>query len=93
MTKLDKRKFVERLAKEAEEAAGRQDLKTLKAYRINKMPNNGFRNNDVPVEDTDGNVLSKEAEKLARWKEHFESILNWSEPEQVQSNLSMRTPL
>ena len=47
MTKLDKRKFVERLAEEAEEAAGRQDLKTL--YRINKMLNNGFKNSDVPV--------------------------------------------
>ena len=62
--------------------AGRQDLKTL--YRINKMLNNhGFKNNDVPVKDTDGNVLSKEAEKLARWKEHFENILNRPEPEQV----------
>ena len=29
ITKLDKRKFVERLAEEAEEAAGRRDLKTL----------------------------------------------------------------
>ena len=47
MTKLDKRKFVERLAEEAEEAAGRQDLKTL--YGINKMLNNGFKNSDVPV--------------------------------------------
>ena len=75
MTKLDKRKLVERLAEEAEEAAGRQDLKTL--YRINKMLNN------VLVKDTDGNVLSKEAEKLARWKEHFENILNRTEPEQV----------
>ena len=81
MTKLDKRIFVERLAVEAEEAAGRQDLKTL--YRINKMLNNGFKNNDVPVKDADGNVISKEAEKLARWKEHFESILNRPEPEQV----------
>ena len=49
MTKLDKRKLVERLAEKTEEAADRQDLKTLKAYRINKMLNNGFRNSDVPV--------------------------------------------
>ena len=81
MTKLDKRRFVERLADEAEEAAGRQDLKTL--YRINELLNNGFKNNDVPVKDIDGNVLSKETEKLARWKEHFKSILNRPEPEQV----------
>ena len=47
------------------------------------MLNNGFKNNDVPVKDMDGNVLSKEGEKLACWKEHFESILNRPEPEQV----------
>ena len=78
MTKLDKRKYVERLA---EEAAGKQDLKTL--YKINKTLNNGFKNSDVPVKDADGNVISKEAEKLTRWKEHFESILNRPEPDHV----------
>ena len=81
MTKIEKRKFVERLTEEAQEAAGRQDLKAL--YRINKMSNNGFKSNDVPVKDRGGNVLSKEAEKFARWKEHFERILNRPEPEQV----------
>ena len=35
ITKLDKRKFVEILAVVAEEAAGREDLKTI--YRINKV--------------------------------------------------------
>ena len=44
---------------------------------------NGFKNNDVRVKGIDGNVLSKEAEKLAPWKEHFEGILNMPEPEQV----------
>jgi len=54
-------------------------LKTL--YRINKTLNSDFKNNDVPVKDIDGNILLKEAEKLARWKEHSESILNRPEPE------------
>ena len=49
MTKLGKRIFVERLVVEAEEAACKQDFKTL--YRINKMLNNCFKNNDVPVKD------------------------------------------
>ena len=44
---------------------------------------NGFKNNDVRVKGIDVNVLSKEAEKLAPWKEHFKSILNMPEPEQV----------
>ena len=47
------------------------------------MLNNGFKNSSVPVKDIDENVLLKEAEKLAHWKEHFESILNRPEPEQV----------
>ena len=81
MTNLDKKKFVERLAEEAEKGSGRQDLKTL--YRINIMLNKGFKNNDISVKDMDGNVLSKEAEKLAHWKVHCGSILNRPEPEQV----------
>ena len=39
MTKLDKRKFEERLADETDVAAGTQDLNTL--YRITKALNNG----------------------------------------------------
>lgn len=81
MTKLDKRKVVERLADEAEAAAGRKDLKTL--YRINKALNNGFKNSDVPVKCIDGTILSKEAGPLARWKRHLESIRNRPEPVQV----------
>ena len=50
-----RRTGVERLKEEEEEAAGRQDLKTL--YKINKILYNGFKNNDVPVKDTDGNVF------------------------------------
>ncbi|XP_068723267.1 uncharacterized protein [Montipora capricornis] len=81
MTNLDKNNFVERLADEAEKVSGIQDLKNLHRTRI--MLNNGFKNNDIPVKDIDGNVLSKQAEKLARWKVHFGSILNRPEPEQV----------
>ena len=81
MIKLGKRKYEERQAVEAEEVGAGQHLKTL--YRINKMLNIGFKNNNVPVKDIDGNVLSNEAGRLTRWKEHFESILNWPEPEQV----------
>ena len=61
--------------------ASRQDLKSL--YRINKMLNNGFRSSDDNIKYANGNVLSKETEKLARWKEHFEHILNREEPAQM----------
>ena len=68
MTRADK-DYIEKLADEAEEAAGRNDLKTL--YKINKQLNNGFKSCDVPVKNKNGMVIEKEAEKLQRWKEHF----------------------
>ena len=79
MTRADKKDYIEKLAEdEAEEAAGRNDLKTL--YKINKQLNNGFKNCDVPVKNKNGMVIEKEAEKLQRWKEHFESVLNRPPP-------------
>ena len=78
MTRADKKDYIEKLADEAEEAAGRNDLKTL--YKINKQLSNGFKNCDVPVKNKNGMVIEKEAEKLQRWKEHFESILNRPDP-------------
>ena len=80
-TKSDRKEFVDKLADEAGKAASRQDLTSL--YTTNNMLNNGFRSSEVPVKDTDGNVLSKEAEKHPRWKEHFEHIVNKAEPAQV----------
>ena len=76
--KEDKKNYVEKLADEAEEAAANQDLKTL--YKITKNLKGGFTNNDMPVKDRDGNILASENEKLKRWKEHFEMILNRPEP-------------
>ena len=73
MTKLDKRKFVERQAEEAKEAAGRQDLKTL--YRINQVLNNGFRHR--------WQCSFKRSRKTCLLEGHFENILNRPEPEKV----------
>ena len=78
MTRADKKDYIEKLADEAEEAADRNDLKTL--YKIDKQLNNGFKNCDVPVKNKNGMVIEKEAEKLQRWKEHFESVLNRPDP-------------
>ena len=78
MTRADKKDYIEKLADEAEEAAGKNDLKTL--YKINKQLNNGFKNCDVPVKNKNGMVIEKEAEKLQCWKEHFESVLNRPDP-------------
>ena len=57
MTKVDKKAYVERLAEEAQEAARRQDLKTL--YRITKTLSGRFINSDVPVKDKDIIITNK----------------------------------
>ena len=78
MAKVDKKSFMEELTEEAEVAARKQDLKTL--CRITKTLSGGLKNTDVPVKDTNGNLVSSETEKLECWKEHFQTILNRPEP-------------
>ena len=53
-TRADKKAFMEKLADEAEESAQKQDMATL--YKITKSLAGGFKNNDVPVKDSDRNV-------------------------------------
>ena len=79
--KRDKKLYIERLADEAEEAAKVQDLKTL--YKITKTLKGSFNSGDGPVKDKEGNFISSEQGKTARWKEHFEEVLNRPEPAQT----------
>ena len=39
-----------------------------------------MKNSDVPVKDTNGNLISSKTGKLECWKEHFQTILNRLEP-------------
>ena len=78
LAKVDKKAYVERLADEAEEAARRQDLKTL--YRITKTLSRRYINNNVPVKDKEDNIIFNEADNITQWKEHFQTILNRPEP-------------
>ena len=39
-----------------------------------------MKNNDVPIKDTNGNLVSSETGKLECWKEHFQIIFNRPEP-------------
>ena len=73
LANVDKKAYVERLADEAEEAARRQDLKTL--YRITKT-----LNNNVLVKNKEDNIIFSEADKIPLWKEHFQTIQNRPEP-------------
>ena len=74
----DKRKWMDDIAKEAEDAAGNQHMRTL--YRLTKTLCNERPRRSVAVLDKDGNVLSSKEEIQARWTEHFKEILNREEP-------------
>jgi hypothetical protein len=74
----DKKQYYENLATEAETAARKQDMKTL--YKITTELRGGHKNTEPPVKDKNGLVITSETEKIKRWKEHFETILNREEP-------------
>ena len=74
----DKKKHVENLPAEAKEAAQHQVMRTL--YRIKSQLVGGFRNVDTTVKDKGGKPITEDKEKLNRWKEHFERVLNREEP-------------
>ena len=76
--RADKKAFVEKLADQAEEATQKQDMVTL--YKITKSLAGGFKNNDVPVKDSDGNVITGIVEQMQRRKNQFQSVLNREVP-------------
>ena len=71
--KKDKRDFVEELATQAQKAAEKNDISTL--YNITKQMGGRKTNSNRPVKGKDGHVLSKPAEQLHRWREHFSELL------------------
>lgn len=71
----DRRAHTNKLAAEAEEAAQKHDMRTL--YRKTKeLANSGRRNNTIPVEDRNGNGITNIDRQRARWREHFDELLN-----------------
>ena len=77
--KEDKAKWVEDKLQEAESTASKGDSKTL--YRIAKDLSGRPKNHMAPVKKANGTITSTKAEQHARWKEHFEQVLNCPEPE------------
>ena len=76
--KLDKTKWIQSIAFEAEEAAGRQQMKTL--YALTKKLCNERPRNNAKVLDKEGRLLSKKEEVQKRWTEHFKEVLNREQP-------------
>ena len=70
----DKRAYINQLVADAEEAARKGDLKKL--YQAARLLSGRKPNLSKPIRNRDGIILAKLDEQLARWKEHFEEVLN-----------------
>ncbi|KAI4896154.1 hypothetical protein NFI96_009623 [Prochilodus magdalenae] len=77
--RTDKRAYLNNLASEAEEAARKGEQGKL--YKITKTISGKFHsNNNAPVKDKEGKLLTTEREQEVRWAEHFREVLNRPPP-------------
>ena len=80
LIRQDKRKYMDILAENAEEAAGKMQQANL--YKITRQICGKFNSSsDVPIKDKDGRILTSEKDQEKRWTEHFKEILNRPPPE------------
>ena len=70
----DKRKWVDHLAMEEEEAAYNGRMKEV--YDVTKTLSNDKRKTTNAVKDKCGNLITEGLARRERWTEHFEEILN-----------------
>ena len=70
----DKRMYFKTFADEAEEAASKGDLKTL--YATTRILSGRHCNPNKLVRNKEGRLLIIVEDQLARWKEHFQEVLN-----------------
>ena len=78
--RADKRKHINNIAAEAEEAASKGDLKTV--YATTRLLSGRRNNPNRPVRDKEGKLLTTIEDQLARWKEHFQEVLNRAPPDE-----------
>ena len=84
LTRRDRRRFNHVKAEEAEAASDRGDQRTL--YRIVNDLGGAYSScNEGVIKDIHGNNIVKEDEKAQRWREHFQSVLNGNEPNEVHT--------
>ncbi|KAK3761956.1 hypothetical protein RRG08_035160 [Elysia crispata] len=76
----DKRKHLEDMATQAEEAAYKGDQRNI--YKITKQVCGKFRSiTTAPIKNKEGQLLTSETAQEARWTEHFNEVLNRPAPE------------
>ena len=76
--KTDKKKYVDTLAREAEEAVKHRNWRDL--YATTKKLAGKFSKSERPVKDKEGKPIPGEEGQKRRWKEYFEELLNRPTP-------------
>ena len=90
-TRADKRKYIENLASQAEEAAARNEQGTV--YKVTKIITGKCHTTNVLVKDKNGILLTSEGEQQRRWTEHFRELLNRPPPTVVPNIQEAATDL
>ena len=75
---MDKKRWTEEIADEAENAAKQQHMKTL--YTLTKVLSNERPRQSAAVMDKNGKILNDKESKTKRWLEHFSEVLNRDNP-------------
>ena len=76
--KKDKKKYIENLARQAEEAARKNNLKDL--YLTTKKLSGKFRQTQLHIKNL-GALLTSKEDQVKRWVEHFKALLNRQAPQ------------
>ena len=87
---MDKRKWTEEIAKEAENAAEQLHMKTL--YTLTKVLSNERPRQSAAVMDKTGKILNDKESKLRRWLEHFSEVLNGENTSNAVSEIEIKLP-
>ena len=72
--RIDRREHVGRMTQDAEDAAGRGDMREL--YQIAKRLAGKKSTRPQHVLSKDGETLASPKEQLERWRDHFQDLLN-----------------
>ena len=85
----DKNKMLEETANEMEDAYKRGDSKKLFA-NVNKLSGSTITKiiNIEPVKDRNGEILTEKEKIMARWKQHFDEILNREDPNNTEETFN-----
>ena len=87
---MDKRRWTEEIAEEAENTAKQQHLKTL--YTLTKVLSNEKPRQSTAVMDKNSKMLNDKESKTKQWLKHFTEVINIENPSNPVSEMEIELP-